>query len=216
MNDARQKQMGLQDFLDKSLSRSITTFYGPPGSGKTLFCLILAIKSKKKVVYIDTKRGFSTSRLKQLSGDNKIFENILLLKPKSFYEQSEIIKKLKESITNNIGLIIIDTISYFFRLELAKKDPIMISRVLASQLNILNEISKKNKIPVVITSEVYDDLSKKGSVKVIGGEILKRRTECLIELKKYNTIKKAVMHKPSLKEIIYKIEEKGITEIIPH
>lgn len=67
----------------------ITTLYGPPGCGKTNFCLLVTISQAKKgnkVIYIDTEGGFSIERVKQIASENyqSILNNILLLKPTSF------------------------------------------------------------------------------------------------------------------------------------
>lgn len=210
------------EFLDRFLEGgyekgSLTTIYGPAASGKTLLCLISAIKTTKtkKVIYIDTTKGFSASRINQLNNPENALDNMFLLKPKNFYEQKIMIENLKENINKDIGLIIIDTLTYFYRLELAK-DVDMINKVLASQLNCLKEIAMKNDIPVIITNQIYDDLKTKDNVKMIGGQILKIRSNCIMELKNYKAFKKVIMKKPANeKELLFKIEEKGISEFIP-
>lgn len=210
------------EFLDRFLEGgyekgSLTTIYGPAASGKTLLCLISAIKTTKtkKVIYIDTTKGFSASRINQLNNPENALDNMFLLKPKNFYEQKIMIENLKENINKDIGLIIIDTLTYFYRLELAK-DVDMINKVLASQLNCLKEIAMKNDIPIIITNQIYDDLKTKDNVKMIGGQILKIRSNCIMELKNYKAFKKVIMKKPANeKELLFKIEEKGISEFIP-
>jgi len=210
------------EFLDGFLeggyeNGSLTTIYGPAASGKTLLCLISAIKTAKtkKVIYIDTTKSFSPDRINQLSDSENVLDNLFLLKPKKFYEQKTMIENLKENINKDIGLIIINTLTYFYRLELAK-DVNMINRVLSSQLNCLKNIAIKNNIPIIIVNQIYDDLKIKDNVKMIGGEILKMRSNCIIELKNYKNIKKAIMKKPdNNKEILFKIEEKGISEFTP-
>ena len=72
----------------------ITTIYGPAGSGKTNFCLMISVSQAKKgnkVIFIDTEGGFSIERIRQLAGENyeSILENIILLRPTSFAEQKE-------------------------------------------------------------------------------------------------------------------------------
>ena len=207
METSVKKDEILDDFLEKG---KITTIYGPAGSGKTFLCYIFAMKTakKKKVIYIDTTKDFSALRMKQL--DNNILDKLFLLKPKNFYEQKEVIENLKKNINKDIGLIIIDSMTYFYKLEL-KKNVTLINRVLMSQLNKLKEIAVENEIPIVITNSVYDDMEIKDNVKMLGGEILKRRSDYIIELKKHGKLRKAIMKKPKIKEIIFEIEEKGIT-----
>jgi len=47
----------------------ITTIYGPAGTGKTNFCMLVAISQAKKgnkVIFVDAEGGFSVERLKQI------------------------------------------------------------------------------------------------------------------------------------------------------
>lgn len=56
----------------------ITMIAGPPGSGKTNFCLLVSCsqaKKKNKVIYIDTEGGFSSERVKQMVGES--YEDVL-------------------------------------------------------------------------------------------------------------------------------------------
>ncbi len=204
----------LDDFMDGGLETGkITTFYGPAASGKTLLCKLCAVNiaKGKKVIYIDSGNGFSIKRLKQLSNKDNILENIFLLKPKSFYNQKEIIEKIECNENKNLGLIIIDSPTYFYRIEIAKKDYSFMNRVLASQMNSLIRIAKTNNIPIIITSLIYDDLNAKDKIKMLGGEIIKRRSFCIIELQNFKNIKKAIMKKPKEKELLFKINQEGIT-----
>jgi RecA/RadA recombinase len=204
-------------FLKGGYKKGLNVIYGPFGSGKTLFCLLASLITAKKTIYIDTRNGFSTERAKQIIEDEDILENILLLRPKSFYKQKVTIESLKENVNESVGLIVVDSITHFYRLEMAKKEVDMINRVLAMQLNILEDIAEKNNIPILITAEIYDDMQQKGNVKILGGEIIKRRSKLLIELKKYKTYRKALLKKPlSPDEFLFKIEKKGITNVTPH
>ena len=143
--DSRNKLSAGSYDLNKFLSGGydkdiITTLYGPPGCGKTNFCMLAAAslaKKDQKVIFIDTEGGFSIERLRQLIGksnqsnkeenkDNyeKILSNILLLKPTNFTEQSEsfskLLKELKQDNNKRIALIIVDGMTMLYRLELAE------------------------------------------------------------------------------------------------
>src|SRR5512142_1055911 len=103
----------------------LTTIYGPPGSGKTTLCMMASIAQamqKKKVIYIDTEGGFSIERFKQLAGEKveEFLKYIILLKPVNFDEQENMLEKLRNLITSKIGLVVVDTLTVFYRLELAK------------------------------------------------------------------------------------------------
>ena len=207
------------DFLDDFLGKGyegLTNIYGPAGAGKTLLCKLCTVKAEKKIIFIDSEEGFSIERLKQLTPDyKKVLEKLIVFKPKNFYEQKQMIENLNGIINNNISIIIVDTLTRFYRFEIAKTDDVnMINSVLRKQLNILSELSEK--VPVIITNQVYSDFKFKDEIKIVGGEIVKKKSDYLIELKKLKTYRKLIVHKPENlkgKELVFKIEEKGIKEI---
>jgi len=195
---------------------NITTIYGPRSSGKTNLCLLATIKQakqEKNTIYIDTGNNFSIERLKQLTQDyKKILPKIIIFKPKTFQNQEEIIETIKKM--TRYGLIIIDPISTFYRLELGEKQAIYETNILlGKQIAALKNIAKKEKIPIIITSQVYDNL-KEEKITMVGGKILRYGSNCIIELKNNEKEKKAILKKhPKIKEkkeIKYEIKEKGI------
>ena len=202
----------------------ITTIYGPAGSGKTNLCLIAASETAKKgrkVMYIDTEGGFSISRLEQIS-DRKTADNILVDKVTDFKEQREAFNRLIDN-TKDIGLIIIDSMAMQYRLELgnanSEKDDFkikMINRALARQLRILSEIARKKQIPVIVTNQVYSNFNDREKINMVGGDILKYWSKCLIELQRAGTGKrKAILRKHRSmpeKEFSFVINEKGIAK----
>jgi len=202
----------------------ITTVYGPAGSGKTVLCLLCTIsvaRSGKKVIYVDCEGGFSIERLKQvcshISQDyRKILDNIIFLKPTSFEEQKKSFEKLKGIVTDKIGLIVVDTIAMLYRLELGKSEDVRdVNRELGRQIAYLTEIARKSNIPVLITNQVYTDFDEKDKVNIVGGDILKYGSKCLIELQitpdnNRRLILRKHRHIQEHKEILFKIVEGGI------
>ena len=211
----------------------ITLFYGPAASGKSNFVTLAACnlaKKNKKVVFIDSEGGFSLDRVKQISGGipETILKNIVIFKPTNFYEQKKaFLKLLKEYKSKNIGLIIVDSMVMYYRLELAearKKGIEQIRRInleLSNQIRALHEIARKGNIPVLVTGQVYMDFlseeywlsGKEAQANLVGGDILKYWSKCIIELKNKNGRKKAIIKKHrSLpeKEISFEICNEGI------
>lgn len=182
----------IDEFLDGGFENDVvTTIYGPAGSGKTLICMIAAIKAVrdgKKVIYIDSEGGFSVERLKQLDADyDLILKHIIFLRPTSFEEQKSVFEKLKKLISNEIGLMIIDTISMLYRIELGKSDKVYATnKELGLQISYLSEIARKKDIPVIVTNQVYADFDSKDKVKMVGGDLLRYQSKCLIELRRIN------------------------------
>ncbi len=202
----------------------ITTIYGPAGSGKTVLCLLCAInvtRSNKKVVYVDSEGGFSLERLKQISSSinqdyKKILDNIIFLRPTSFADQKKSFEKLKSIVNEKIGLIVVDTIAMLYRLELGKSEDVMeVNRELGRQIAYLTEIARNKKIPVLVSDQVYTNFDERDKVNIVGGDILKYGSKCLIELQiTPNGNRRAILKKhrsmQEEKEIIFKIVEGGI------
>lgn len=202
----------------------VTTIYGPAGSGKTVLCLLCTInvaRSGKKVVYVDCEGGFSLERLKQISSHisqnyKKILDNIIFLRPTSFIEQKKSFEKLKDIVNDKVGLIVVDTIAMLYRLELSKNEDIHeVNIELGKQISYLTEITRKNSIPVLITNQVYTDFDARDKVNIVGGDILKYWSKCLVELQitpngnRRLIIRKHRSLEPE-KEIIFKIVDGGI------
>lgn len=199
----------------------VTTIYGPAGSGKTNICVVAAInviKNGGKVIFVDTEGGFSAERAKQICGNDteKILDKMFFFNPTDFKEQENAFEKLKEMIVDEVKLIIVDTISMLYRLELGKTDePYNVNAALGRQIAYLTQIARKKNIPVLITNQVYSDFDNPNGVKIVGGDILKYGSKCLIELQAgHNGIRKAVLIKhrslPQSKEVLFKIINEGI------
>lgn len=172
------------------------------------------------MIYIDTEGGFSIERLKQLCGDNLgIFDRIFLLKPTNFKEQKEVFEKLKDYVKDDVGLVVVDTISMLYRLEKGKEDTIAeINQELGKQICYLTEIARKKNIPILISNQVYSDFDNRERVKIVGGDILRYGSKCLIELQVgHKGLRKAILKKhrnmQEDKEVLFRIEDKGIAKI---
>ena len=216
----------------------ITTLYGPGASGKSNLCMIVAVSQAKKgnkIIYIDTEGGFSVDRFKQIHQGTKEelerdLQNVLLLKPTTFQEQEDSFETLLANVRKgNISLIIIDSIAMLYRLELAdaitsgENEKIQaVNRKLANQLKDLNEIARKQNIPVLVTNQVYASFVQdqnpefqnlERQVSMVGGDLLKYWSKCLIEIQNFRGKRKLILRKHrSLpeKEILFEIINEGI------
>ncbi len=216
------------DFLGGGYEKDVITMIaGPPGSGKTNLAILVACsqaKQENKVIFIDTEGGFSVERVNQITGNSeKILENILILKPTNFDEQKNCFNQLLKNLKKEqVKLIVIDGMTMLYRLELAENEKQIkkINGEIVKQLRILAEISRKKNIPVLITNQVYSQFVegewKNGFEKqmnIVGGDLFKYWSKCVIELKKEDNKRKAVLLKHrSLpeKEMNFEIREKGI------
>jgi len=212
----------------------ITMIAGPPGCGKTnLGILALCSQARKdnKVIFVDTEGGFSSERVKQIVGDEceKVLGNILLLEPTNFEEQRKSFEKLFAQVKKgHVSLIVIDGMAMLYRLELGdaqksgnSENIKKINREIAKQMRDLAEIARKHQIPIIITNQVYtgflsEEDWKKGverETNIVGGDLFKYWSKCIIELKNDRGKKKAILLKHrSLpqKEMSFEIRDKGV------
>ncbi len=196
--------------LFQNYSNEITCIYGEASTGKTTLAKLAAIefaKKNKKVIYIDTENSFNLDRIKQLAGDEfeKILDNIILFKPKRFSEQNKIIRSLPAM--KNISLMIIDTVSHYYRVRVREK-PGIYNMWMRRQFGILSELSKN--IPVIITNQVYNDINKK-DIEMIGGEMLKRLSDRIIRLEKEP--RKIIFERPVGEAIKFEIVKEGLKKL---
>ena len=219
----------------------ITTLYCPGGSGKSNFCILTATSQARKgnkVIFMDTEGGFSSERFKQVHQGTKEeiekdLQNIFLLKPTSFKEQEKSFEQmLKHVKKGNISLIIIDSIAMLYRLELGdaitandSEKISAVNRKLANQLRTLNEITRKQNIPIIVTNQVYSAFeptphhpspitpTHEKRVSMVGGDLLKYWSKCLIELKNNYGKRKLILKKHRslpIKELAFEIVNAGI------
>jgi DNA repair protein RadB len=213
----------------------ITTIYGPAGCGKTNLCIIAAASAARhggKVIFIDTEGGFSVERFRQVCKDSeeskRALENVLILKPTNFEEQWDAFGKLLKEIKSKteIALIVVDGMTMLYRLLLAesKENKSKVDEInsrLARQMRMLAEIARKQGIPVLATNQVYyeflsEEELKSGKEKnafMVGGDIMKYWSKCIIELKNARGKRTAVLRKHrSLpeKELDFEIVNEGI------
>ena len=159
----------------------ITLIYGEPGTGKTNICLQMSCNNsskEKKIVYI-TSEGVSRERLTQIckKKNKEALENILFFSPTSLKEQEEIIEK---SLKIRCGLLLVDTINKFYRLQLCS-DANAADRSLSRQIVRLQLAAKKYKIPIIITGQVYQN---KAGIKPFANRIISPLAKTIIHLKK--------------------------------
>lgn len=227
----------LNDWLGGGYEKGVVTMIvGPPGSGKTNLTILSACSQarEKKVIFIDTEGGFSIERIKQIVGEKyfeKILENIFLLNPTNFTEQKECFSNLLKYLKGEeIGLIVVDSMAMLYRLEMgeavsSKGDERIqdVNREVSKQMRILVEISRKQNLPILITNQVYagfmsEEDWKKGLEKemnIVGGDLFKYWSKCIIEIKQKGRGRKAVLLKHrslGSKEFNFEIRDEGIFE----
>ena len=202
----------------------ISTLYGEAGTGKTNICILVARElagQGKRVIFVDSEGGFSTERAAQLAFRNykDILKRIIILEPTSFEEQKMLFDQIADiAVGEKVSAIIVDSIVMLYRLKLGdRKDVYNTNRELAKQLRILSEIARKKNLPVIVTNQVYADF-KSGDVRMVGGNLLKYWSKCIIKIEKVpGGIRKASIFKhrslPEGRSVLFEIKERGLEEV---
>ena len=195
---------------------SLTLFYGEAGCGKSNVCLQMAynvIRSGKKVAYVDTE-GLSYERILQIFGDEKLVKEMLVFQVHSFQEQSHRVDQIEKIAKNGLlGLVIIDSMTMFYRLNY---DNMEMRNDFIRQTEILLDIGRNYDVPVIITSQVYTNITT-GSIEFLGGHAMNHNAKTIIRLDmRGNGIRNAVIIKhrslPEGRSAMFRITADGIRD----
>lgn len=195
---------------------SVTLFYGEAGCGKSNLCMQMAfniIQAGKKVAYVDTE-GLSSDRLMQIFKDEKLVKNLLVFHVHSFSEQSNAVDQIARIAKNGmVGLVVVDSMTMFYRLNY---DNMELRNDFVRQTEVILNLAREYEIPVMITSQVYTNLST-GSIEFLGGHAMHHNAKTIIKLEmRGNGVRTAVIKKhrslPEGRAAMFKISEDGITD----
>ena len=143
----------------------VSLVYGEASVGKTTLvmqCSVEIARKGLKVLYLDVDHSFSSQRLLQMahSGIDKIGNNIVIFSPKDFNDQSTIIENLENYVTNNVRLIVLDSITSLYRASLGPiKKIFILNRELNRQLAYLAELSVNHRLAVLVTGQIHATLN---------------------------------------------------------
>ncbi len=151
--------------LDKLLgggfpAEGVSLVYGEAETGKTSLAVQCAVNCARrdiKSLFIDTDGTFSYERLSQIAEYDyeKISPLMIIMRPTTFQDQSRAIDHLEKVITKKFGLIVVDTVTSLYRVELNDmKETYAANRELNRQLAVLTQISKTCGVAVLVISLV--------------------------------------------------------------
>lgn len=164
----------------------ITELYGEGGSGKTLFCLQVAHRvalENRWVFYIDTE-GVSVDRLRAITGDDldRVLKRWLLSTPKDLTEQGKAVATacaLAREGQRPVGLIVVDSGAFFYRLSLSGPDEDDARQALSLAVGDLVVTTLRAHLPVLFTNQVWRNM-RDGGLEPLGGSFLNHAAKTIL------------------------------------
>ncbi|WBF07962.1 DNA repair and recombination protein RadB [Methanothermobacter thermautotrophicus] len=170
--------------------RTITQFYGPPGSGKTNIAIKLAVETArrgKNTVFIDTEGGLSVERIRQVSGDifDRVADSIIVFEPSSFTEQGEALQRTFSFLKthgDSTDLVVLDSAVALYRLKEGNASSFNLD--LGRQMFLLLQMARRFDLAAVITNQIYSITGDGGReyVSPVGGTLLRYWSKVMVEL----------------------------------
>jgi len=168
----------------------ISLVYGEAETGKTSLAIQCAVNCARmgyKSFFIDSDGTFSSKRLSQIAYHDyeTVSPSIILMKPTTFQEQIMAIDHLDEYITKKFGLMVVDTITSLYRVELGdRKETFALNRELNRQVALLSQIVKARKMAALITSQVRSIfLEEHVDMEPVATRVLKFWSDVVLNLK---------------------------------
>jgi RecA/RadA recombinase len=185
---------------------TMTMIYGEPETGKTTLtiqCAVSCALQGLKTLFVDCDHTFATERLSQVSRADfdKVAEQIILMRPNTFAEQTVIIDNLSDYVSKSFGLVVMDTFNSLYRVQLAEtatKASFALNRELNRLMASLAQAAKTQHIPIVVTSQVKSIINENFvSVAPVATRVLQFWADNIIALKptELHQIVQAVLEK---------------------
>ena len=185
---------------------SVTLIGGEPGIGKSTLSLQIALNIPQKTLYVSGEESASQIKLRadRLKSST---DNCLILCEVTV---ENIIPQIRET---KPGLVIIDSMTMFYRLNY---DNMEMRNDFIRQTEILLDIGRNYDVPVIITSQVYTNITT-GSIEFLGGHAMNHNAKTIIRLDmRGNGIRNAVIIKhrslPEGRSAMFRITADGIRD----
>jgi len=180
--------------LDRILNGGLNTglfthVYGEAAAGKTTLALQFvknAHRLNMGTIYVDSESTSPVRRLEQMTelsfGD---IENLVkILAPKGFNEQGALIDDLELYLRENTKLVIIDTLTRYYRVELEdKKTNYVKHRELNRQAGVLKGLARNHDIAVLVLNQVRSQLKGVDDFEPVAKNILDYWSDYTIKLR---------------------------------
>ncbi|MHA1722456.1 MAG: ATPase domain-containing protein [Candidatus Baldrarchaeia archaeon] len=165
---------------------SSTLLYGPSESGKTFISVNAACKLALlgyRTLYIDADKKFDPKLIEQLypTKCEKIFDKIIIVRPKDFLSLSHILLYLPEFIEDDIKLIVLDTVSTLYRLNRNENKHFYFFEFAEKQIPALISLGVLYEAAVVLASQVE---GFNGDIKPVAWNALEPYVKVVLRLER--------------------------------
>lgn len=165
---------------------AVTEVYGEGGTGKTILCLQVAVRvalEGKWVIYIDTE-GLSVDKLEAMAGSGfpGVLQHLLISSPANMAEQSRAVDRatrLTRDGSRPVGLIVVDSATMHYRLELGGREEETARRELGLELAQLVSVAMQVPVPVLVTNQVWRKVAD-GTLEPVGGAFLNHAAKTIL------------------------------------
>ncbi len=169
---------------------AVTEIYGEGGSGKTLFCLDVAVRlarASRWVLYVDTE-GVSLERLRAVAGPDAgtVLGHLLLSAPKDLEAQGRAVATacaLARGARRDVGLIVLDSATNFYRLALSGPDEDVAREALIVQVADLVATARARGVAVLLTNQVWRS-PREGTLEPLGGSFLNHAAKTILRFER--------------------------------
>jgi DNA repair protein RadB len=179
----------LDDLLGGGVERgTVTQVYGPPAAGKTNVALCAAVRAAVDgfAVYVDTE-GLSPARFEQVAaavGDvDDLAGRVVVSNAHDFEEQEQAVRDVTE-FAERADLVVVDSVTGFYRLERTDADEGETLRRVARQVTHLLSLARRHDLAVLVTNQVFTDPDA-DRVKPLGGHTLEHWTGVVLRLDRF-------------------------------
>ena len=213
----------IDDLLGGGFERgAVTQVYGPPAAGKSNLVLSAAVEAAaagESTLYIDTE-GLSLDRMEQLAGGHPemeletVADRLLVTDALDFEEQREAVQDA-EAFAEQVGFIVLDSATGFYRLERTEREDGEALRAVARQITHLLSLARKHDLAVGVTNQVYTDPESE-STRALGGHTLDHWSGVILRLDRFRGgNRRATLEKHHAREAGhtagFQITDEGIT-----
>ena len=203
----------------------VSLVYGVASTGKTtmaLSCIIRHLRDdvNQKAFYIDADNSLSTNRLMQIAGNEAdLLERLLIWRPQSFSEQTEIIERLPVLLTHEATPVVVDSVTGLYRLEAGDPDrTFSVNKALNRQLGFLSEMAKTREAVVLLIGQVHSVIgSETPQVEPVAQRLLRYWSDTVLKLEttRMPGIREAMLEKPeeAKKACRFRLSDAGVEDV---